>query len=158
MNEGRETEALLNRFRPLIAGFFRKRLTGKEEAEDCEQEAILAILGSLKRFEGRSSLNTWIHRICENVFFNHLRRKNAAHLLQERLRSQRPSSPAEPDEKLGILHTIVDRLPPSMRRLYGMYYIDRLSIREIGRALNCPEGSVKFLLHELRNRIKGLLG
>ena len=157
MDDPRDIEALLNKFHPLIAGFFRKRLSALAEAEDCSQEAVLEILGSLKKFQGRSSLSTWVYRICQYVFYNYLRRKNTGQQLQDRLKLERPAAPTGQKDDLDLLHSIINRLPQAMQRLYRFYYIDRLNIREIGRVLKCPEGSVKFLLHELRSRIKELL-
>jgi len=156
MDDLRDIEALLARFRPLIAGFFGKRLSSSDEAEDCAQDAVLALLGSLKSFAGRASLSTWVYRICQHVFYNHIRRKNSGSKLKDRLRSE-PLSSRSPDDDLGLLRSVVERLPPAMRRLYDFYYIDRLGVREIGRELDCPEGSVKFLLYELRARIKQLI-
>lgn len=43
-------------------------------AEDVVQDSWVAVVDAIKRFEGRSGLKTWLHRIVANRAKNHLRR------------------------------------------------------------------------------------
>ncbi len=52
-----------------------RSLVGNEEvARDCVQQAFLSAFRSIGRFEGRSSLSTWLHRIVTNAALMTLRR------------------------------------------------------------------------------------
>jgi RNA polymerase sigma-70 factor (ECF subfamily) len=42
-------------------------------AEDAVQEAFISALRGLSRFEGRSSIKTWLHRITVNASLTKLR-------------------------------------------------------------------------------------
>jgi RNA polymerase sigma-70 factor (ECF subfamily) len=42
-------------------------IVGAAAAEDCVQDAWILVLRSLDRFEGRSSLKTWLHTITANA-------------------------------------------------------------------------------------------
>ena len=42
-------------------------LKNKEDAEDAYQEGFVNVFKYLPRFEGKSSFNTWIHRIMINT-------------------------------------------------------------------------------------------
>ena len=54
-------------FHPKILRYL-ERLTGdKEEARDLVQDVFLKVDHGLSKFEGRSSLSTWIYRIATNV-------------------------------------------------------------------------------------------
>lgn len=53
-----------------------RRITGHDaDAADAAQEALIAIVRSLDRFDGRSSVSTWIYRIATNASLDELRRR-----------------------------------------------------------------------------------
>lgn len=58
---------LVDELSPRMLKLARVYLTGAALAEDAVQEAWIVVLGSLDRFEGRSSLATWILGIVVNV-------------------------------------------------------------------------------------------
>jgi RNA polymerase sigma-70 factor (ECF subfamily) len=53
-----------------------RRITGHEaDAADAAQDAMIAIVRSLDRFDGRSSFGTWAYRIATNSSLDELRRR-----------------------------------------------------------------------------------
>ena len=53
-----------------------RRMTGATaEAEDVVQEAFIRAYQKINLFAGRSTLSSWLYRICINVGLEHLRRK-----------------------------------------------------------------------------------
>jgi RNA polymerase sigma-70 factor (ECF subfamily) len=53
-----------------------RRLAGNDaDADDATQEALLAIARGIRRFDGRSSLRTWLYRVATNACLDELRRK-----------------------------------------------------------------------------------
>ena len=53
-----------------------RRVTGHEaDAADAAQEAMIAIVRGLPRFDGRSSFATWVYRIATNASLDELRRR-----------------------------------------------------------------------------------
>lgn len=59
-------ESILARYHPAMFRLARSYVRSDEEAEEVVQDTWLAVLGGLDRFEGRSSLKTWIFRILVN--------------------------------------------------------------------------------------------
>ena len=60
-------------FHPRILRYL-ERLTGdKEEARDLVQDVFLKVDQGLTKFEGRSSLSTWIYRIATNISHDRFR-------------------------------------------------------------------------------------
>ncbi len=53
-----------------------RRITGNEsDANDAAQEALIAVVRGLARFDGRSSFATWVYRIATNASLDELRRR-----------------------------------------------------------------------------------
>jgi len=57
---------LVDRYGPLLMRIARMHVRTDAAAEDVVQETWLGVLKGLKRFEGRSSLKTWLVRIAQN--------------------------------------------------------------------------------------------
>jgi RNA polymerase sigma-70 factor, ECF subfamily len=64
--------ALLEKHRTELTGYCYRMLGGAFEADDAVQETMLRAWKSYERFEGRSSLRSWLYRIATNVCFDHL--------------------------------------------------------------------------------------
>ncbi|GAA1725552.1 sigma-70 family RNA polymerase sigma factor [Isoptericola hypogeus] len=64
--------ALLEPFRSELTGYCYRMLGGAFEADDAVQETMLRAWRAYDRFEGRSSLRSWLYRIATNVCFDHL--------------------------------------------------------------------------------------
>ena len=53
-----------------------RRITGNDaDAADATQEALLAVVRGLPRFDGRSRFSTWVYRIATNAALDELRRR-----------------------------------------------------------------------------------
>jgi len=53
-----------------------RRITGNEaDAADAAQEAMIAVVRGLARFDGRSAFSTWVYRIATNASLDELRRR-----------------------------------------------------------------------------------
>jgi RNA polymerase sigma-70 factor (ECF subfamily) len=58
---------LVERLQPSMLRVARMFVSSQAVAEECVQECWLGVLQGLDRFEGRSSLRTWIFRILTNI-------------------------------------------------------------------------------------------
>ena len=63
----RAFETLVERLYPTMLAVARHHVSSRAVAEEVVQEAWLGVLKGLDRFEGRSSLKTWILRILVNT-------------------------------------------------------------------------------------------
>ncbi|MFC8922946.1 sigma-70 family RNA polymerase sigma factor [Cellulosimicrobium sp. NPDC057127] len=76
-----ELDAALAGYRRELTGYCYRMLGSAFEADDAVQEALLRAWRSYDRFEGRSSLRSWLYRITTNVCFD---------MLAARKRRERP--------------------------------------------------------------------
>src|SRR5438132_4733912 len=83
---GQDAEAGRRFVRDYYPGVYRYllSLTGRREmAEDLAQETFLQAWRGLGRFEGRSTLRVWLHRIAHREFLQSLRHQRSLSSLEE---------------------------------------------------------------------------
>lgn len=139
-------------------------------AEDIVQETFLQALTHLDRFEGRSSLGTWLYRIAHNASVDRLRRR-----VEEPLPAEADDDAAAPmprsfidwawtpeeilgdSESLGQLRAAVDHLSETLRVVFLLRDVERLSTEETAEALGISPGAVKVRLHRARLTLREAL-
>lgn len=155
-------------------------------AEEVVQETWLAVLEGLDRFEGRSSLKTWIFRILANRAKTRAERERRTlpfSALQpervpepaiepERFRgSEDPRLPGHwasapqpwPDEKLLAAETreklaeAIEGLPASQRAVISLRDLEGWSAEEVCNALDITETNQRVLLHRARSKVRKAL-
>ncbi len=151
------------------------RLLGDgEEARDVAQEVFLQVYRRLGRFEGRSSLKTWIYRIVVNQCHNrrrfwHRHGRDREDALDERFMPSRapgsrlpgPYEQACAHERARTVQRALLGLPFQQRSVLVLREVEGLSCEEVAAALGIPDGTVKSRLSRareaLRRRLAGLL-
>ena len=68
-------ETLLDRHADRVHALCRRIIAHREDALDATQEAMIAIVRGIDRFDGRSAFTTWLYRVATNAALDELRRK-----------------------------------------------------------------------------------
>jgi RNA polymerase sigma-70 factor, ECF subfamily len=147
------------------------RLLGDaEEARDLSQEVFLQVFRTLGRFEGRSSLRTWIYRIVVNQSRNRQRwwrrrRRDRSLPLQDLTDAQEarlseaqgaegPQQQLERRERARAVQAALSTLSFDHRAILMLREVEGLSGEEIAVTLGVPAGTVKSRLARAREALR----
>jgi RNA polymerase sigma-70 factor (ECF subfamily) len=147
-----------------------------QAAEDVVQETWIAVIRGVERFEGRSTLQTWLFRICAN------RARSRAGSDYRLLPVGAPSptvpkdrfdasgswaEPLEPwsdvDDRLSaqalapIALSAIAELPPPQKQVVTLRDVEGLSSKETCDVLSITEANQRVLLHRGRARVRATL-
>jgi len=173
-----EFARLVEAYSGVIYRLASKMLESPQDAEDMLQETFLKAYRHLPKFDGRSSLSTWLYRIATNEALMVLRRhKRIMVSLDEPQGSRGGDSQEELDqepiqitdwcclpegellssEARGYLDQAIEALPPTLKAVFLLRDIEGLSTQETGDVLNLSETAVKTRLSRARFRLRELL-
>lgn len=140
---------------------FCARRLGPELAQDAAQETFLTAQKSIRRFDGSSSLSTWLLGIAHNHCRN-LARKNR-HEFSWPGEHEMETLSAESSEKVIVdrhaLREALAKLSPEHREAVLLHELEGLSYEEAALVAGVPAGTIKSRLHyafvQLRRALTG---
>jgi RNA polymerase sigma-70 factor (ECF subfamily) len=176
---------LVDRYGPLMLRIALMHVSSRAVAEEVVQESWLGVLKGLDRFEGRSSLKTWILRIVANQ----------ARTRGERERRTVPVSALTPDdeepavdpsrfrpfddprypggwalppaplpeerllaeETLARVREAIAALPPRQQEVILLRDVEGWEPEEVSEALGISDGNQRVLLHRARSKVRNEL-
>jgi RNA polymerase sigma-70 factor (ECF subfamily) len=177
-------EALVARHYATMLSVARSYVQSRAVAEEVVQEAWLGVLQSLGRFEGRSSLKTWIVAILVHTAQKRAARERRsvpfASLAPESAvdegRFQSPDEPfpghwrrypaswgaapdrvAEDRETLRVAMRAIAGLPDTQQAVIRMRDIEGWDAEEVCAALDVSAANQRVLLHRARSRVRAAL-
>jgi RNA polymerase sigma-70 factor (ECF subfamily) len=174
---------LVDRYHTSMVRVARAYVATREAAEDVVQDAWLGIMQGLDRFEGRSSLKTWMFRIVINkamtsggraarsVPFSSLGPDEPTVDPSRFLDSGRwvgfwatgPSASELPERVLlsqearAMVDAVVATLPPNQRLVISLRDIQGFTAEETCELLGVSEANQRVLLHRARGKVRGAL-
>ena len=183
----RAFEALVNRHYGTMLAVAQTYVGSRATAEEVVQEAWLGVLKGLDRFEGRSSLATWILRIVANIALTRGGREgrsipyaslsatgDESAVAPDRFRGADDAFPGHwraypgdwhrlPEEALlqrETMRVVLDaiaELPPAQRVAISMRDVQGCGAEEVCAVLGVSDGNQRVLLHRARSRVRAAL-
>jgi RNA polymerase sigma-70 factor (ECF subfamily) len=119
-------------------------------AEDIAQEAFLAAVRNLDRFDRRRPFAPWLHRIVVNraIDWTRARKHRAEVELGDHLPGPTPADPG------GDALARIAELPPDHRAVVVLRYVLEYTPGEIAELLDLPRGTVNSRLRRGLDRMK----
>jgi RNA polymerase sigma-70 factor (ECF subfamily) len=177
----RAFEELVKRYHGPLIKVALMYVRDRAVADEVVQETRLAALEGIDRFEGRSSLKTWLFRIATNRAKTRAVREGRQVAISALAGSDEPEVPLErflpPDdprrplgwaapprawpeervirgETVQHLRDAIAKLPPAQQAVIGLRDVEGLSADEVAAALDISAGNERVILHRARSRLR----
>ena len=156
---------LYDRYRQLV---FRTAIaiTGDYEvASDLLQDVFLRLFRFADKIDVSRPLQPWLYRMTTNLAYTWVKRdrrwkrpfENLSEWLSGSTKDQTNEAVEQLDDWDRLQHAVAS-LPLPQRVVVVLFYLNDLSIQEIGEILNIPVGTVKSRLHYGRIALKNQVG
>jgi RNA polymerase sigma-70 factor, ECF subfamily len=167
---------LVDRYHVRLVGLARGFVRTHEAAEDAAQETWLALVRGVDRFEGRSSLRSWLFQVCVNRARTMGTRDArivsvGSEPAVDPARFDRSGSWSDPpahwadlvDDRLEAAALVehvrkaIGMLPDMQRLVVTLRDVERLTGQEVCDVLEITDANQRVLLHRARSAIRGSL-
>jgi RNA polymerase sigma-70 factor, ECF subfamily len=178
---------LVQDYSPGMLRVARMFVSSRAIAEDVVQDAWIGVLNGIDRFEGRSSLKTWIYRILTNTAKTRAVREGRS-IPFSALAAGDDEGAVDPDrflgddsrfpghwaapprrwdvqpegrllaaETLAVVEREIEKLPPNQAVVVTMRDVEGFDAEEVRNALEISETNQRVLLHRARSRLRRAL-
>ncbi|MEM1045334.1 MAG: RNA polymerase sigma factor [Pseudomonadota bacterium] len=159
----------VDRYHARLMAAARRILGNEEDARDCVQETFMQLFRSIGRFEGRSSLSSWLHRIVTNAALMHVRRRCRERLAdlpssveesetpQDAALWQIPTCPqavVECRQLCKHVRDAIDALPEPHRNILLLRDIREEDTAATARVMGISINAAKVRLHRARRALR----
>lgn len=176
---------LVDAWSPSLMRMARMYVRDRAVAEEVVQETWLAVLRGINRFEGRSSLRTWVFRILMNMAKTRGQREARSVPFSAAAPADEPAvdpdrfldanhrwaggwmlGPSEwqtPEEELlgaevyQVILDAIDQLPDSQRAVITMRDVEGFPADEVSEVLDITGGNQRVLLHRARSKVRAAI-
>lgn len=147
----------------IIYGILRNR----NDAEDIAQQVFAKVYFSIRKFDFRSSLLTWIYKITVNECYDYLRKKRVRKLVYESDFSEDDAKRMEASEpavdrtvpadtrvaQRDLLLKLLGQISKEERSLILMKEVEGHSVEELARMTGLNENTIKVKLFRTRHKL-----
>jgi len=142
-----------------LSSFVKNWLADPTQAADLVHETMMAVWKNAHKFEGRSSLKSWIFTIARNKSIDTNRRNAKVSFTDEVPDMASDDINAEDmmtmSQDAATLRISLKKLSDSHRRVLHLAFFEDLKYAEIAEIENCPVGTVKTrILHAKKNLLQ----
>jgi RNA polymerase sigma-70 factor, ECF subfamily len=164
---------LVGRYQPRLLRVAEATVGSRVLAQEITQDTWLAVFRGVDRFEGRSSLATWLFRILLNRAHSAVRREqragrpadidaeqfdaNGAWLDPPQPWAERVDDRLLAEQVAKRIQELLGELPATQRQVVLLRDLEGLTPAEVGDLLGVTEGNQRVLLHRGRARLRELL-
>jgi RNA polymerase sigma-70 factor (ECF subfamily) len=141
-----------------VWGALRRLGVREQDAQDLTQKVFIVVYLKLPAFENRSSLRTWLFRVCLNAASDYrrsapIRREVATEPNEIDFLSGFQDDVHEESEsrrRVNVAETILNKLPEAQRLVFVLFELEELSGGEIAELLGISVGTVRSRLRLAR--------
>src|SRR3954467_6096023 len=158
---------IVDRYQAKVFSIIYGILRNRNDAEDIAQQVFAKIYFSIKNFDFRSSLLTWIYKITVNECYDYLRKKRVRKLVYEsdfssdetlRMEHSEPATDQTPgaDQRLAqhdLILKLLAKISEEDRSLILLKEVEGHSVEELSEMTGMNENTIKVKLFRARQKL-----
>ena len=154
---------LIETYQKPVYQVIRRMVIIHEDADDLTQNTFIKAYRALDKFEGNSSLFTWLYRIATNESLTFLEKKKKRFFFslddhQEKMEAYVDQSQSLSGEEIQVkLQKSLLKLPDKQRLVFHLKYEEDLSYEEIAQITGTSVGALKASYHHAVKKIEQAL-
>lgn len=153
-------KALMSMYQQRLYWTIIKIVLTHEHTDDVLQNTFIKAFRALKKFEERSSLYTWLHKIAVNEALN-LRKqelkKHAIIPIEDAYAQSSNSDGYDEKEMLAKLANAINSLPDKQKEVFTLRYYEEMSYQDISEKLGTSVGGLKASFHHAIRKVEAHL-
>ncbi|HEY6877323.1 MAG TPA: RNA polymerase sigma factor [Polyangiales bacterium] len=144
----------------VLTAFARRLVGDPDAAQDLVQEVFLAVPSAIRRFQGQSSLRTFLIAIAVNHSRHHVRAAARRRAATDRFGREPEPPSGTPDHDLererlaAALSLALDTLPIEQRVAFVLCEVEERTSREVAAIVGAPEATVRTRLHHAKKKLR----
>ena len=157
-------DGLVRTHQERITRLVHRLLGWSNDVDDVVQDVFVDVLRNLSRFDGRSSVLTWITRIAINRCRSHQRRQWLRSCFLRKLplprgegRGEGAGDQLETQETIQQVHQAIQQLNGRDREIIVLRYLEELPVEQIAETLGAMRGAIDVRLSRARRRLETIL-
>ena len=155
--------SLAGALRPLVCRWALIMTGDPDDAEDVAQLVLLKTVGSIRTFDGRAKVTSWVYRITRNAALDHQRGKRQEQRLAEKAewlaevqtpRLEDPLDDIEMERTLRLIRTLLEGLSMAQREVFDLVELQGLKPAEAAPLLEMNPNTLRVHLLRARRRMR----
>lgn len=154
-------DRLLRRHHDRIHALARRLVGNDADAADATQEALIAIVKGLPRFDQRAAFGTWAYRVATNACLDELRRRSRRPRLDPGAFVTVAARGSEPGDVVAArvdVDAALAQVPLEFRTAVVLRDLCALDYAEIAEVLDIPAGTVRSRIARGRAHLATIIG
>jgi len=143
--------------RPLVLNFCERYLHNLHDAEEACQDTLFKAYQAYTRFEGKSSLKTWVMRIASNVCASFYRSNSKYRNTISDDSLQLAEEVAKPTDQGFEFNALLKTLNNQEKNILSLHFVKDMQFTEIAKCLVMNKSTVKMCFYRALNKFESNL-
>ena len=127
-------------------------LKNEDDANDAIQEALYSAYKNYHNLKEKAYFSTWIIRIVINKCYDIINKNKKIAYIDDSI-TENTTGIEDNYEVENSLEWVLNRIDKDLKEIVVLYYYDEISVSEIAKILEIPQGTVKSRLSRARIQI-----
>ncbi len=146
---------------PSIVKFIKSKRGNRQQAEDCFQDAVVALILTVKsgKYKAGYSVSNYLFGVARNRYYTLLRDDVAKETtLENETIVLIDENPLLETEKWNVIQEMLNKIGEQCKQLLSLHLFDRKKLSEIAKIMNfSSEGVVKTYNYRCKQKLKELI-